>query len=141
MKHDADIAGTAAPDDSAEAVRDVRRALRRGWRGRCPACGGGPLYDRFLRVRDRCAACSERLDLHRADDAPAWITILVVGHAVAPLMLTVWDLWDPPMWVHWTLWPTLALLLSLLLLPRFKGLIVGLQWAKRMAGFAPSRNA
>ncbi|SFI36700.1 DUF983 domain-containing protein [Albimonas pacifica] len=126
-------------DDVGEApaeARDMRRALRRGWRRTCPACGGGPLFDGYLKVRDHCPACSERLDLHRADDLPTWMTILVVGHLIAPAMLTVWDLWNPPIWVHWVLWPPAALMLSLVLLPRFKGLVVGLQWAKRMAGFA-----
>lgn len=134
------LAPPATASVEAEGERDLRRALRRGWRGRCPACGGGPLFDGYLKVRARCPACSQQLDRHRADDAPTWITILVVGHVVGPGMLTVWDLWNPPIWVHWVLWPTLALSLSLLLLPRFKGAIVGLQWAKRLAGFATPRG-
>ena len=148
MKQDLDIARRAGPDsmlpadlDGAEGPRDLRRALRRGWRQRCPACGGGPLFDRYLVVRERCAACGERLDRHAADDAPTWLTILVVGHLIAPAMLTVWSTWTPPIWVHWTLWPPLALGLSLVLLPRFKALVVGLQWAKRMAGFAEDARA
>lgn len=124
---------TVAP---VEDERDLRRALRRGWRRTCPSCGGGSLFDGYLSVRDRCVACGERLDRHRADDAPTWMTILVVGHLVAPTMLFVWDTWDPPLWVHWTLWPPLSLLLCLALLPRFKGAVIGLQWAWRLAGFA-----
>jgi uncharacterized protein (DUF983 family) len=121
--------------DALTGERDLRTALRRGWRRTCPSCGGGPLFEGYLTVRARCVACGERLDRHRADDAPTWLTILVVGHLVAPLMLFVWDAWDPPLWVHWTLWPPLSLLLCLALLPRFKGAVVGLQWARRMAGF------
>lgn len=123
------------PRKDAGEARDVALSVRRGWRRTCPACGGGPLYDGYLTVRGTCPSCEERLDLHRADDLPTWMTIIVVGHLVAPLMLTVWETWDPPIWVHWTLWPPMALLLSLWLLPRFKGVVVGLQWAKRMAGF------
>ena len=73
---------------------------------------------------------------------PAWLTILVVGHLVAPSMLTVYDVWDPPIWVHWVVWPTVTLALTLLLLPRFKAMVVAFQWAKRMGGFdstAPRR--
>ena len=123
------------PSTPLEGARDLRAALRRGWRCTCPSCGGGPLFDGYLAVRDRCVACGERLDRHRADDAPTWMTILVVGHVVAPAMLFVWDAWDPPLWVHWTLWPPLSLMLCLGLLPRFKGAVVGLQWARRLAGF------
>ncbi len=120
--------------------RDLRRSLRRGWRSTCPACGGGPLYDGYLHVRENCPACAEPLHHHRADDAPTWLTILVVGHVVILLMSFVWDVWNPPIWVHWTLWPPLALLMSLVLLPRFKGAVVGFQWARRMGGFAGARN-
>lgn len=138
---DARHAGPDAPPEGApEDPRDLLRALRRGWRQHCPACGGGPLYDRYLVVRPRCTACGERLDRHTADDFPAWITIMVVGHLIAPAMLLVWRVWDPPVWVHWTLWPTATLALCLLLLPRFKGMVVALQWAKRMAGFAAPRD-
>lgn len=145
MKHDIAMplsepsARNDAPPQGADdglPVRDLKRALKRGWRRRCPACGGGPLYDGYLTVRERCPACSEALDAHRADDAPAWLTIVVVLSAVAPLMLIVWSFWSPPLWVHWTLWPTTVLLLSLALLPRLKGMVVGLQWARRMAGFS-----
>ena len=134
---DPDLPGEPRRDDE---PRDLNLSLRRGWRRTCPACGGGPLYDGYLTVRETCPACAERLDLHRADDLPTWMTILVVGHVVTVVMLSVWETWDPPIWVHWTLWPPMALLMSLWLLPRFKGMVVGLQWAKRMAGFAPRRK-
>ena len=134
---EAEAVGVVAPDDEEE--RDLGRAVRRGWRRTCPACGGGPLFDGYLKVREHCPACETRLDVHRADDLPTWMTILVVGHLIAPAMLTVWDIWNPPIWVHWVLWLPAALLLSLWLLPRFKGVVVGMQWAKRMAGFAPRR--
>lgn len=118
--------------------RSLKLALKRGWKRRCPNCGGGRLFDGYLTVRDSCMVCGEELHHHRADDMPAWATILIVGHIVAPLMLTVYDLWSPPLWVHWTLWPTLVLALALLLLPRIKGMVVAYQWAKRMGGFEGS---
>lgn len=126
-------APAASPEDVAE--RSLRAAIRRGWGKRCPSCGGGRLYTSYLRVRDRCITCGEELHHHRADDAPTWLTILIVGHIVGSAMILVWDLWDPPIWVHWALWPTLTLALTLLLLPRLKGVIVGMQWANRMHGF------
>ena len=66
---------------------------------------------------------------------PAWATIMVVGHVVIPAMVTTEINWAPPLWVHWTAWPVLTLILCLLLLPRIKGSIVGMQWAWRMHGF------
>ena len=46
--------------------------------------------------------------------------------------------WSPPVWMHWAAWPTVTLMLTLLLLPRIKGAIVGFQWAARMHGFGDS---
>lgn len=89
----------------------------------------------YLKVRRRCASCGEVLHHHRADDMPAWATILIVGHLVVGGLVTVEFAWAPPVWVHWVTWPSITLLCSLLLLPRIKGVVVGMQWALRMHGF------
>ena len=111
-------------------------ALMRGWRMRCPACGGGPMMESYLRVRARCCSCGEALHHHRADDLPAWGTILIVGHVMASSLLTAETLLAPPLWVYWSVWPAATLGLSLWLLPRLKGATVALQWARRLHGFA-----
>jgi uncharacterized protein (DUF983 family) len=115
--------------------RPLMPALMRGWRRRCPNCGGGPMMRGYLTVRERCAACGEELHHHRADDLPAWMTILVVGHVLASLLLSVEQAFRPPIWVHWAAWPALTLAMTLWLLPRMKGMVVGMQWAWRMHGF------
>jgi uncharacterized protein (DUF983 family) len=119
----------------APAERPLVPALRRGWRRRCPNCGGGQVFSGYLNVRSSCAACGEELSHHRADDLPAWITIVVVGHLVGALLLSVETAFTPPMWLHFAVWPTLALGLTLWLLPRVKGAVVAMQWAWRMHGF------
>mgnify|MGYP003352389930 CR=1 FL=1 len=83
-----------------------------------------------------CPACGEALHHHRADDAPPYFTILVVGHVIGALILLVDEI-DPDlaMWKHMAIWPALVIVLSLALLPRIKGALVGLQWALRMHGF------
>ena len=117
-------------------LRPAVPSMLRGWRRRCPNCGGGPMYDSYLKVRRSCASCGEELHHHRADDMPAWATILIVGHIVVAAMVSAEMMWNPPLWVHWTAWPVLALLMSLWLLPRLKGVIVALQWAWQMHGFS-----
>ncbi|MFC3085705.1 DUF983 domain-containing protein [Tabrizicola soli] len=121
-----------------EEDRPVKPALWRGWRRRCPNCGAGPMMRGYLKVRDACPVCSEALHHQRADDGPAYMTILIVGHLLAPLLLIVYTKWRPDpvtMAVGFTL-GTVAL--SLYLLPRLKGALVALQWAKRMHGFGSS---
>ena len=130
MQKHVDVLNTGA-DES----RHSGRAIARGWRRRCPSCGGGPLFVGYLTVRHHCAACGEELYHHRADDMPAWATILIVGKVVVLAMLAIEVTWSPPVWLHWSAWPAVTLLMTLLLLPRIKGAIVGMQWALRMHGF------
>src|SRR3954452_2983654 len=117
--------------------RDVWSALLRGWRGRCPNCGQGHLFRAFLKVADVCLAWHEHVHHHRADDAPAYFVILIVGHLVVPLALAVEAAYALPYWLHAVLWIPLTLGLSLALLQPIKGAIVSLQWAFRMHGFNP----
>ena len=125
----------AMEETAGQERRPLGLALRRGLMLRCPACGEGRLFRKFLKVTDRCHNCSEALFHHRADDAPPYFTILIVGHVVVPIMLAIELAYMPPLWVHMTVWPTVTLLLSLALLPRIKGAVIGWQWAARMHGF------
>lgn len=115
--------------------RPVLAAMLAGWRSRCPACGTGRIFGRYLKVEESCLACGLHLAGHRADDAPPYFTILIVGHIVVPLMLLFEQRFHPPEWQHMVLWLPLTVGLCLGLLPRIKGALIGLQWARRMHGF------
>jgi uncharacterized protein (DUF983 family) len=121
--------------------RPVWPALLKGARGRCPACGKGALFHRYLKVSDRCPVCSEELHHQRADDAPPYIVILVVGHVIVGAALSLEMALSPPSWVHMVLWLPLAVASSLLLLPIAKGVLIALQWAMRMHGFGRAEPA
>lgn len=101
-------------------------ALGRGLRCRCPACGRTKLFRGYLRVVEQCAFCAAPLGLARADDAPPYFTILIVGHIVVASMLVVERAYAPPLWVHAALWLPLTVVLALLLLRPIKGATVGL---------------
>lgn len=115
--------------------RDLQTAMLRGWRRRCPKCGSGPMMRGYLSVRDQCPVCQEELHHHRADDGPAYLTILIVGHVMAPLFLWVYNAYRPEPLVMASVFSVGCVALSLYLLPRLKGLIVAIQWAKRLNGF------
>ncbi|MEL6960184.1 MAG: DUF983 domain-containing protein [Pseudomonadota bacterium] len=115
--------------------RDGKQAMWRGFRRTCPNCGEGTLFSGYLKVADHCAVCGQELHHHRADDGPAYLTILVVGHLMAPLIHIAFTRFRPDPLVLATIFTIGCVALSLYLLPRLKGLVVGIQWARRMHGF------
>jgi uncharacterized protein (DUF983 family) len=110
-------------------------AVRRGFLGRCPACGRGALFPRFLKVAERCEACGCELHRHRADDLPPYLVIFLVAHLVGWGILVSETRFDVPMWLHLAVWPALTVVLALGLLQPLKGAVVGLQYALGMHGF------
>lgn len=115
--------------------RSVQDAMRRGVSGQCPACGNGSIYRSYLKVVDNCPSCSEALHHHRADDAPPYFTMVIVGHIIVALVMYVEKAYAPELWVHALLWTPMILGMTLWMLPRIKGALIGLQWALRMHGF------
>ena len=115
--------------------RDLWSAMKRGFRCRCPRCGEGKLFRAFLKTANNCSVCGLDFTPHRADDLPAYLVIVIVGHIVVPLALSIETNFSPPVWLQLATYLPLTLVLSLLLLQPVKGAVVGLQWALRMHGF------
>ncbi len=119
------VSGTAA------GRRDIPwfSSLLRGLRCACPQCGEGRLLSHYVKMRPACETCGLELEPYRADDAPAYFTIFIVGHLIIPAMLVLEQTLQPETWVHMALWMPMTLILTLALLPRIKGAIIGVQWA------------
>jgi uncharacterized protein (DUF983 family) len=122
------------------AQTSLAQAVWRGFRMRCPNCGRGRLFGRFLKVVDHCPECGEELFHHRADDFPAYLVIVVVGHLIVPGILAVEIAYRPAYWIHLSIWLPLTIISALGLLQPVKGAIVGLQWQLGMHGFEEARN-
>ena len=123
----------ASPQESAPDTHDrpLWLGVRRGLAHRCPECGQGRLYRDYLKIEEACEVCGHALGQYRADDGPAYITILLVGHlVVAPLLLFpfIWQ-WPAAIVVPLTLGPLAALVL--MALPRGKGAVLGALWATK----------
>ena len=115
--------------------RPLGEAISRGFIGRCPACGKGRLFRSYLKVVNSCTICGEELNHHRADDAPAYLTMLIVGHLVGGGVLFRGAVAALPLVVDALFWLTATIVMSLIILPRAKGAVVGQQWAMGMHGF------
>jgi uncharacterized protein (DUF983 family) len=122
-------------EQGAHEKRDVFQAMKRGLAGRCPRCGEGKLFKAFLKVNDECPTCHQDLSHHRADDLPAYLVIVIVGHILVPIFLWIETNYSPAVALQLSIYLPLTLLASLALLQPVKGAVVGLQWAFRMHGF------
>lgn len=110
-------------------------AIRRGLRRRCPNCGEGTVFDGYLTLRRDCPACGEDLSHARADDGPAYLSILITAKVMGTLMFAVYELYQPAPLLLASVFSVGVTAMALYLLPRLKGMIVGIQWAKRLHGF------
>ena len=118
--------------------RDLVQSLKRGAMLRCPNCGIGKIFARYLKVTPQCQHCGEELHHHRADDAPPYFTILLLGHIIIPLVLAVEMTFRPALWIHAALWFPLTVGAAMAALPHIKGALVSHQWALYMHGFDPN---
>lgn len=121
-----------APPDSPKP--SLLTSVLRGLRMRCPRCGVGPYRRGYLKVADHCIHCGEKLGHIRADDGPAYFTLLVVGHVVVPGALVVEQRWAPPLVPFTAGALVVTALLIWALLPAIKGGMVGLMWALKLRG-------
>ncbi|CAN5674795.1 DUF983 domain-containing protein [soil metagenome] len=115
--------------------------LMRGLRGRCPACGEGHLFGAFLKVADHCETCGEPFRYHRADDFPAYLVIILVGHIVVPIAMWIEVAYSPAYWLQAAIGLPLIVGMAVGLLQPIKGAVVALQWHMGMHGFAESKLA
>lgn len=115
--------------------RDVWQAMKRGWGQKCPSCGDGALYWKYLKVSDQCTKCGTELFHHRADDAPPYFVMMITAHVIVGGILMTEKLFSPPVWAELAVWLPVTVVLSLWLLPRVKGTLIAYQWALRMHGF------
>ena len=129
---------TSALDPAAK--RNVWTAMKRGFLCRCPNCGEGKMFRAFLKTADHCSVCQQDFTPHRADDLPAYLVIVIVGHLLVPVILWIETDYSPAIWLQLSIYLPFTLIASLALLQPVKGAVVGLQWAFRMHGFGDGNH-
>jgi len=100
----------------------------RGIRGLCPRCGQGKLFQSYLKQNEFCPFCQEDLSRFRADDGPAWLTILLTGHLIIPVAVYFSMSEVLPQAVAIAIVLLLTILAVLVILPRTKGLFISVLW-------------
>lgn len=123
------------PADGNRPERNLWQAMKLGAFNRCPNCGEGSLFSSFVKTHDHCSHCGEAFHHHRADDLPAYLVILIVGHIVVGAFMGVEATSSLSLWQHLAIWIPVTVIMSLAMLRPIKGAVVGLQWALYMHGF------
>lgn len=131
--------GSSALPHERSGSRDTGLAVRRGLQLKCPACGKGRLLDGYLKPADACASCGEDFRNIRADDGPAWATILLVGHIAAPSFFLFHRPGGASV-IALALVCAMVVGLTLAILPRAKGLFMGVIWANRAGDASPAED-
>ncbi|WP_343561459.1 DUF983 domain-containing protein [Kiloniella sp. b19] len=130
--HEDQQAITPNSPDITQEKRSVFNAMLKGAMKKCPSCGQSRVFSGYLSVNPVCSNCHENLEKIKAEDFPPYVTITIVGHIIVP-MIFFFERNDPlGLWTQMALWPTLTLLLTLLIMPNVKGSIIGLMWALRL---------
>lgn len=118
-----------------DAERPMMPAAMNGLACKCPQCGEGRLFRGFLKTVDSCSVCGEEMLHHRADDLPPYLAILIVGHLLVGVMIHLDMVWHISPMTYLMVMVPLGIILPLMMLQPLKGMVVGIQWAKRMHGF------
>lgn len=111
------------------AGKSVWTGIRRGLACRCPICGQGRLFRSYLKIQVPCEICGSDNSIYPSDDFPPYLTIILVGHILVPLVWWIDRSFEPPMGPELVVWLAVAIGACLALLPRMKGATVGLCWA------------
>ena len=120
---------------SGRPARPLGNAMWNGFRGKCPHCGQGKLFSSFLGVAPSSSHCGEEMHHHRADDLPAYLVVVIVGHVIIGAFMGIEATSTLSTWQHLAIWAPLTVALAVGLLRPVKGAVVGLQWALYMHGF------
>ena len=115
------------------------RAMTRGVIGRCPRCGQGRLFRAFLKPVDQCGCCDQDWSHQRADDFPAYASLFITGHLVAPPAVHLARDSSISSAMAAAIILTITAALAVGLLQPCKGAIIAVQWRMGMHGFQRDR--
>jgi uncharacterized protein (DUF983 family) len=89
------------------------------------------LYRRLLEVQPVCPHCG--LDLAQSDsgDGGAALIIMVLGAIIVGLAFWTEFHFQPPLWVHAVLWPSLTIPLAILMIRTTKAGFIAMQFRHR----------
>lgn len=130
---------TAVPANRIDLPQSLSSALWRGAKGHCPRCDSARLFRAYLKPVDTCPSCGQDWTLQSADDFPAYISILVSGHLMAPIIIYLMNGTNLSSTALAALIVAIAVVMTIGLLQPSKGAVIAAQWWLGLHGFKPDR--
>lgn len=113
-------------------IRSIPAVLLSGMLKKCPKCGKGNIYSKYLKINNHCQLCNEELHSYRTDDFGPWLSIIMGGHIIVPLVLSVEQNYALDLWLQAIIWIPLTILTVLFLLPISKSICLSILWRLKM---------
>ena len=113
-------------------IRSIPAVLLSGILKKCPNCAKGNVYSKYLKVNDYCKKCNEEFHSYRTDDFGPWLSIIIAGHIIVPLVLAVEQNYALDLWLQAIIWIPLTILTVLFLLPISKSICLSILWRLKM---------
>jgi uncharacterized protein (DUF983 family) len=121
-------------------IRSLSLVLLSGILKKCPRCGKGKIYSEYLKVNKHCLKCNEELASYRTDDFGPWLSIVVAGHIIVPLVLSLEKNYALDLWIQASIWIPFTILIVLILLPMSKSICLAILWRLKMKDKENSLN-
>lgn len=107
---------------------DKKTVLTRAFFNKCPSCGEGNMLHKYITPHKQCSNCEQDFEALRADDGPAWATILITGHLTMPFVFWMLEWGLNNIWLEILLPCLFIVALSVIILPRAKGIFMAIIW-------------
>ena len=109
----------------------LRRILVAGWKGRCPRCGKGSMFQSYFKLVDECKACGLNYRFASPDDGPAFFSLCVVSLPFIAFLFWFQIAIKPDVWVYVLVAIPLIVAGCLLPLRPIKGWLVASQYVNK----------
>jgi uncharacterized protein (DUF983 family) len=97
----------------------------------CPVCGEGSIFCNFLKIKNNCNYCKQKLSDHDSGDGPMFFAMLILNIFIVLLAIVIEIKFKPPIWLHISIWGPLIIILSLILIRYLKVLFLFLHFKYR----------
>ena len=122
------------------AMRSIPAVLVSGLLKKCPNCGKGNLYSKYLKFYSHCSICGEEFHSYRTDDFGPWLSIIISGHIIVPLVLSMEQNFKIDLWIQALIWIPITIAVVLFLLPISKSICLSILWRLKMKDVEINKN-